>query len=585
MKKTIQLDQLVAGDNLARKLIHLYDKWRTQRKTWEEEQKEIRNYVFATDTKTTSNSSLPWRNTTTLPKLCQIRDNLHAAYMDAIFPNDEWFVWEGDAEDSVTKEKREIIEQYIKNKCKQSGFRETISQLLYDYIDYGNAFAEVIWTHEQHYDPILDDWITTYVGPKLERISPWDHYFNPTATHYTKTPKFTRYLKNIGDLRKEMRSRPDLQFTEEGFSKILNLRKSVSTFDYEDWNKAEGYFADGFGSLNEYYGSGLVEIIEFEGDLYDEANDTLMENRIITIADGRYILRNIPNPNWFGRDNKVHVGWRERPDNLYAMSPLANLVGLQYRLDHLENCKADALDQTILPPRKIIGDVEPFDWAPGVDIHIPDTDGDVQIMAPNPAAFQVNNEIAFLMEMMEEMAGAPRQAMGIRTPGEKTAFEVQTLENNAGRNFFSKTNKFEIQFIEPALNLMLESAKRNLMFSDTIKIIDSDFGAATFVQITRDDIVAVGKLRPMGSRHFSARAQLMQNLTGIFNSPIGQMIQPDVSRKQLTKLIEETMGLTKYQLFKDNVAISEQMETQRLVQQASISLQDEGTMPMEEELI
>lgn len=585
MKKTIQLDQLIAGDNLAEKLIHLYDKWRIQRKSWEEEQKEIRNYVFATDTKTTSNSSLPWRNTTTLPKLCQIRDNLHAAYMDAIFPNEDWLIWEGDAEDAVTKEKRRVIETYIKNKCRQSGFRETVSQLLYDYIDYGNAFAEVIWTHEQHFDPVLNDFITTYVGPKLERISPWDHYFNPTATHYNKTPKFTRYLKNVGDLRKEMRTRPDLQFTEEGFSKVLDLRRTVSTFKYEDWNKAEGYFADGFGSLNEYYGSGLVEIIEFEGDIYDEASDDLMENRIITIADGRYILRNIPNPNWFGRDNKVHVGWRDRPDNLYSMSPLANLVGLQYRLDHLENCKADALDQTILPPKKIIGDVEPFNWAPGIDIHIPDTDGDVIPMPPNPAAFQVNNEIAFIMEMMEELAGAPRQAMGIRTPGEKTAFEVQTLENNAGRNFFSKTHKFEIQFIEAALNLMLEAAKRNLVMSDTIKIVDEDFGAATFVQITREDITAIGKLRPMGSRHFSARAQLMQNLTGIFNSPIGQIIQPDLSRKQLTKLIEETMGLTKYQLFKDNVAISEQMETQRLVQQGSITLQDEGTVPVEEELI
>ena len=585
MKKTIQLDQLVAGDGLAGKLIYMYDKWRVQRASWEEELKEIRNYVFATDTKTTSNSSLPWRNTTTLPKLCQIRDNLHAAYMDAIFPNEEWFVWEGDAQDSVTKEKRKIIEQYIKNKAKQSGFRESVSKALYDYIDYGNAFGEVIWVHEQHYDSMLDEMVTTYVGPKVERISPWDHYFNPTATHYSKTPKFTRYLKNMGDLRKEMKTRPDLQFSEEGFSKLINLRRTVSTFEREDWNKAEGYFADGFGSLNEYYGSGLVEIIEFEGDIYDEKTDELMENRIITIADGRYILRNIPNPNWFGSDNKVHVGWRDRPDNLYSMSPLANLVGLQYRLDHLENCKADALDQTIYPPKKIIGDVEPFDWAPGVDIHIPDTDGDVVPMAPNPAAFQVNNEIAFIMEMMEEMAGAPRQAMGIRTPGEKTAFEVQTLENNAGRNFFSKTNKFEIQFIEPILNLMLESAKRNLVMSDTIKILDDDFGAATFVQITREDITAIGKLRPMGSRHFAARAQLMQNLTGIFNSPIGQIIQPDVSRKQLTKLIEETMGLTKYQLFKSNVAVSEQMETQRLVQQGSIDLQDEGSVPLEEELM
>jgi hypothetical protein len=351
----------------------------------------------------------------------------------------------------------------------------------------------------------------------------------------------------------------------------------------QDWNKADGYFADGFVDLKTYYGSGIIEIVEFEGDLYDEITDTLHENRIITIGDGNIVLRNIPNPNWFGRDNKIMVGWRDRPDNLYGMGPLDNLVGLQYRLDHLENAKADALDQTINPPRKIKGDVEPFTWAPNVDIHIPE-DGDVEIMPPNPEAFQVNNEIAFLMQLMEEMAGAPKQAMGIRTPGEKTAFEVQTLENNSGRIFFGKTSKFEIQFLEKALNLMLEAARRNLNVADTIKIMDDDFGVATFMQITREDITAVGKLRPMGSRHFSARAQLMQNLTGIFNSPIGQIIQPDLSRKQLTKLIEENMGLTKYQLFRDNVAVAESAETQRLVQQNQIQLNDEATVPLEEDL-
>ena len=587
MSKTLQLDELVSGDNLAYKLMHVYSKWRIQRAPWETEQKEIRNYLFATDTSTTTNNSLPWRNSTTLPKLAQIRDNLHAAYLDAVFPNDDWLVWEGDDQESVTKEKRRIIEMYVKNKAKQSGLRETISKLLYDYIDYGIVLGEVVFVTEKHKDVETDEDVTTYTGPKLERISPWDHYFNPTASTYDKTPKFTRYLKNVGDLKKDLETRPDLKFDKEGFKKVRDIRSTVSTFKLEDWNKADGYFADGFGSLNEYYGSGLVEIIEFEGDIYDEKTDTLHENRIVTIADGRYILRNIANPNWFGKTNKTMVTWRERPDNLYGMSPLANLVGMQYRLDHLENTKADALDQTIMPPKKIFGQVDPFSWGPNENIYIPggQSEGDVVPMPPNPAAFQVNNEIGFLMEMMEEMAGAPKQAMGIRTPGEKTAFEVQTLENNAGRNFMSKTNKFEIQFLEPVLNLMLEAAKRNISVSDTLKVVDDDFGAATFVQITKEDITAIGKLRPVGSRHFAARAQLIQNMTQLFNSPLGEFIKPDLSRKQLTKMVEETMGLTKYKLFKDNIAVTETAETQRLVQQASMDLQAEaGAQTQQEEI-
>ena len=132
MAKTLQLDNLISPrDLLAEKLMATYDRWRVQRASWEAEKKELRNYLFATDTSTTSNNTTPWRNSTTIPKLCQIRDNLHAAYMDALFPNDEWFIWEGDDQSSVTKQKRTTIETYMRNKVKQSKLRETVSQLLY----------------------------------------------------------------------------------------------------------------------------------------------------------------------------------------------------------------------------------------------------------------------------------------------------------------------------------------------------------------------------------------------------------------------------------------------------------------------
>lgn len=584
---TIQSIRNILDNNksdLAHNLVYLYQNWRIQREVKEEEWKELRNYIFATDTSSTSNSTLPWRNRTTIPKLTQIRDNLHANYMDALFPNDDWLIWEGDNEESVSIEKRRILEVYAKNKANLSGLRETVSQLLYDYIDYGNAFAEVIWVEETHKDPVTGENTVTYMGPRALRISPHDIVFNPLAPSFNKSAKFTRYVKSLGELKKEMNTRTDLQFDEAIFNDVIARRRELSTFKKEDIDKADGFVADGFGTLSEYYGSGVVELLEFEGDYYDSVNDILYENQIITIVDRTQVIRQIDNPNWFGRDNKIHVGWRDRPDNLYSMGPLDNLVGMQYRLDHLENFKADAMDQTIMPPKKIRGDVAPFDWGPGVDIHLPE-DGDVELMSPNPAVFQVNNEIAFLMQTMEEMAGAPKDAMGIRTPGEKTAFEVQSMDNKQGRMFNSKILKFSIQGLEPMMNLFIETAKRNLNVADTLRVVDTDLGVVTFMNITKEDIVAKGKLRPVGARHYAARAQLMQNLTGIFNSPIGQIIQPDLSRKALTTLIEETMGLSRFKLFRENVAVTEQMETQRLVNESTNTLQQEQTVPVEEKMV
>lgn len=582
--KVAQIRDVMVEDNLARQLMALYERWRIQKLEKEKEWKELRNYIFATDTTTTSNSTLPWKNRTTIPKITQIRDNLHANYMDALFPNDDWLIWLGDTEDDVDREKAKAIENYMKNKCRLSGFRETISQCLYDYIDYGNAILEGQWINHVHVDKETGEEIVTYVGPKAVRVSPYDIVFNPAAASFEESPKFTRYLKSIGELKKDMKNRPDLGYSEEVFRKSIDLRKSMSSFKVEDINKAEGYTADGFGSLSEYYGSGLVEIIEFEGDYYNTHDDTLYENCIITIIDRLYILRNIPNPSWIGRDTKAHVGWRDRPDNLYGMGPLDNLVGMQYRLDHLENLKADALDMSIMPPIKIKGEVEPFTWAPGETIHVPE-DGDVELLPPAPQAFQVNNEIANLMMIMEEMAGAPKQAMGIRTPGEKTAFEVQSLENAAGRIFHHKTNKFEIQLMEKILNIMFELAKRNMNSTDLVRVMDDDLGVAEFINITKDDITAKGKLRPMGSRHYAARAQLFQNLIGVYNSPIGQTIAPHTSAKALARLVEEAMGFEKFQIIKENVAVIEQAETQRLMNQVSRTVEAEDIQPVEESMM
>jgi hypothetical protein len=172
--------------------------------------------------------------------------------------------------------------------------------------------------------------------------------------------------------------------------------------------------------------------------------------------------------------------------------------------------------------------------------------------------------------------------MGIRSPGEKTAFEVQQLQNAAGRIFQHKINKFEIEFLEPILNTMLEMARRNLDITELTRVMDDDLGVTDFISITKEDITAKGKLRPIGARHFAARAQLVQNMMGVFNSPMGQVIAPHVSAKRLAKMVEEYMGFEKYEFIKDNAAVFEQAETQKLVNQVQQEMQIEQATPIEE---
>lgn len=558
-------------DSKAAYIAHTWHTYDSQRESKIRDWKELRNYIFATDTTTTTNRTLPWKNSTTLPKLCQIRDNLHSNYLSALFPNDDWLKWEAYSKNDATQEKTKTIEAYMSNKARQSHFRTEMSKLLYDYIDYGNAFATVDF-EASYVINSRNEKVPSYIGPRVRRISPLDIVFNPLAANFLNSFKIVRSIKTVAELVAISENEPENLFLKEAIAKRNKMLSRMGAYSREDHAKAEGFNIDGFGNYWEYLQSGYVELLEFYGDIYDSHTQTIATNRVITIIDRMYTIRDEPSPNWLGHAPIYHVGWRTRPDNLWAMGPLENLVGMQYRMDHLENLKADAMDLAVLPPLVIKGEVEQFRYGPNEEIHI-DENGDVQELGRNAQwVITAENNIDKLEMRMEQYAGAPREAMGIRSAGEKTAFEVQQLQNAAGRIFQEKITTFEIELLERVLNAMLEVGKRNMDRNDWIRVFDDDLGVVQFMEITKEDITAAGTLRPIGARHFAAQAQLVQNLTQLSQTPVWQQVAPHMSSLQMTKLVEDVLGLGRYQLFRPNVAVMEGQETQRISNQATEDL-------------
>ena len=563
---------------------NMWDTYSNQRGSKMADWLELKQYLFATDTSTTSNRSLPWKNSTTLPKLTQIRDNLHSNYLSALFPNDKWLTWQAYTKDAAKREKARTITSYMENKTRESKFRTEVSKLVYDYIDYGNAFATVTYEN-RNFSTEAGDVVPQYIGPRLVRISPEDVVFNPLASSFKDTFKIIRSVTTVGELKKRALTNPDDVYLAKVLERRDTIRQLASGYKREDFNKATQYGVDGFGDMYQYFMGEYVEILEFYGDHHNNVTGELQTNRLITIADRSYELRNVEIPTYSGLAPIVHVGWRLRPDNLWAMGPLDNLVGMQYRIDHLENLKADAMDLTIHPPLKIIGEVEEFVWGPGVPIHI-DENGDVQELGSNLNSIIIaDNQIQSIMDQMELMAGAPREAMGIRSPGEKTAFEVQTLDNAAGRIFQEKATSFEIELIEPALNFMLESARRNFDGNEMIRVLDTALGSQKFYQITKEDITASGVLRPVGARHFAQQATELQNIIGLSNTPIWQQIAPHTSAIALTEFVNDVANIRGYNIFRPNVAVAEQQKTASLMDQASEDMEVQASTPVDPESI
>lgn len=581
MPTVLDIDTFLNAESKASYIANLWDKWDGFRGGWLEDRQELDRFLYATSTKTTTNNQTPWKNSTTTPKLTQLLDNLQANYMAALFPGEDWLFWEGQDEVSASKEKRQVILSYIKNKTRQSKFRTTVSSLVYDYVSAGNAFCIVEYEKNIKKDPATGEDIPGYVGPRARRISPYDIVFDPTAISFSKSPKIIRSLKSIGELLKESKN-PGQAYKADVLDKIKENRRQLATFTEGDNIKNGQFSVDGFSNFTDYFSSGYVEILEFYGDIYNQETGEFDEDQIITVVDRSYILREVSNPSWHGKAPIHHVGWRLRPDNLWAMGPLDNLVGMQYRIDHLENLKADVWDMIAFPVLKIRGEVEDFEYAPGERIYVGD-DGDVEFMHPDATALNADLQIDVLQARMEELAGAPKQAMGIRTPGEKTKYEVQSLENASGRIFQNKVTYFEEGFLEPILNDMLEQARRSLDVDDMIRVIDNDLGIEDFAAITKEDITASGKLYPMGARHFATLAKLVQDLTAFSNSPIGQdpSVNVHLSGKKLAQLFEELLGIKKFGLYQENVRIFEQMETQQLAQTAGEQMEADAMTPSE----
>lgn len=580
--KVLNLDQILTMDNLGCQIAKFWYTWdilRQNKKTgWE----ELRKYIYATDTTQTSNAKLPWKNKTTVPKLCQIQDNLYANYMVSLFPKRKWLFWDANDEESGELAKREAITNYMGWVISQDRFKNSVSQLVLDYIHYGNVFGTIEW---------IDDRVesspgvikTGYVGPAIKRISPLDIVFNPTAPSFLDSPKIVRSIVSFGEIKKilsSMSTDENREAYEALFKYLKDVRTTIRNSTSELAVRDEFFRMDGFTSFRAYLESDYVEILTFYGDMYDWDSDELLENHVIMVVDRHKVISKKPNPSFFGFPPIFHVGWRIRQDNLWAMGPLDNLVGLQYRIDHIENLKADVFDLLTFPVLKIKGYVEDFVWQPMEKIHC-DAESDVEMLAPPFQILQANIEIKTLTDLMEEMAGSPKQAMGFRTPGEKTAYEVQRLENAASRIFQNKIIQFEEQLLERLLNAGLELARRNMAGTQVISIFDDEFKVQSFETLSPQDITGAGRLKPIAARHFAEQAEIVQNLTQFYASGPGQ--DPDVrqhfSSIQLAKMFEDLLGIEDFKIVVPYIRISEQADSARLQNAAMEQVQMEAQTP------
>src|SRR5215831_9825902 len=197
--KVLELHNVIQPDQLATRLTERWLEWDLLRNVKKNDWEEVRRYVYATDTTQTTNNQLPWKNKTTVPKLCQIRDNLYSNYTATLWPQRKWLAWEANEKDSNSVDKRNSITNYMSWVINQPSFKHELDKCILDYIDFGNCFGTVEWVDQRVALPNKTQ--AGYVGPAVPRINPLDLVMNPTAENFLQSPKIIRSIISMGELR------------------------------------------------------------------------------------------------------------------------------------------------------------------------------------------------------------------------------------------------------------------------------------------------------------------------------------------------------------------------------------------------
>lgn len=563
---------ITAGD-----VASLFSEWdglrETQLSLWE----EIDRYVHSTDN---SDFSDHFNHSTFIPVVSEIHDDLQSIMYGTVFPHNDWLGWQPMDQGALDTEKRKKVLSYLKHIHTLNGLRETMRKVLDDYTRYGNCFVQVVYENRSQ-ETESGEVIPDYSGPSLRRISPYDIVFNPTATSFENTPKIIRELKSIGGFMSWVQGLQarGVQVDEEAIERVRNPNRSSTGVATSVEHKNAQYIPAGMNSIESYYNSGYVEILWFYGSVYDKETQEVTPNRLITVVDGSCVLFDVEQVS-----SRVFKGtWKPRPDNLWGQGALDNIIGINYMINHRENGKSESLDRMIYPDRLYAGEVEEiYDENTDQMKYLTTEGGSVQDIAPDASVLSYQSEIEQYEARARRAARLPQQLSGFRTPGEKTAQEVQTLNDGAFRGFINRAEQFEQDVLEKVVKAEIMLARDNYGGAIPVPSQDED-RLYEFVQVTKDDLNTNARLVPYGARRFARLLQQQAGLQQLAAGGLAEIVRQHMDTWKTAEAVNHVFGFEEFEMFDKFASISEEVERTQLVQQAQQEVAMSTEQPTQEE--
>ena len=464
---------------------------------------------------------------------------------------------------------------------------------------YGVAISQVMWDHTEEKRIITDSVelplsgeivrqirkmnVITFDGPNWENVDRLDFFPAPGFKTIKKMPwVIRRYFLDVDDLRflvsKGMFDKAELdrlirdggaggQVADEGtYIRRFQTRTGMSD--------QEARWMDKF--------TRPIEILEMWGRIPSELSPDGVLDRVITVANRRYLMRNRPNPFWHGR--KPFLSFAPMPDPHYFDAPGKAEVTekLQITANRFVNQKLDAQELVIDPmwfynrqaglvtrnlytkPGRFIG----VDGDPSAAVHP---------FSANMAGIQQGERAAEEMRRYAEMGTGmdENSVQGLDGGSDRqTAREFVGRREAAGTRLLLESRLYEEGYLEPLANLMVSLNKQFLPLPKEVLILGD---SAMIDPVTRQPITQTREIldghdltpdyaaRAVGASSSLSRGVRQQNLSGLFQMAVSS---PEIMGA--TNVINFwRMMLREFEVPNVNELVSTEPQLQQALQQAS----------------
>lgn len=455
------------------------------------------------------------------------------------------FVGYGPNDAAIARKREALISAQMKDALSfQKGYDLFLSADLY-----GTAVAQYGWNHREENMEVLDvqampltgrmietarrETITTFDGPDWKVLDCLDIFPQPGQRTIDDMQWFVvREYLDFDDLR--ALAEPNVHGKSIFDKSIVDEMENdgggafLSLDEYKQWRTQSRTLADQDARLREKYAR-PVELLHMWGLVPSELVADGVTSRVITVANGRYVLRDRPNPFWHGR--KPFLAYSPMPDPHFFFAPGKAEVAkkLQIVANRFTNQQLDALDIFIDPvffydessglkTRNLL-------MRPGKFIGMEGNPAEkIQPLIPNLTGVQMGGQMTEnVWRWMQQGSGIIEDTVQGGSGQPQTARQYLGRAEAVATRLLMESRLFEETFLEPLADAFVD-LNRQFMTSDREVFIlgenattDPNTGEPIPMQnreiVSGWDLVPNYEAHAVGSTQQLGKVQRQQNIT------------------------------------------------------------------------